>query len=128
MPAGRPGRCLHSALALLPCSASYPSNPPGHNCLKAELLVTDRSWPQREAFLAALRAKLASLPNRVAYYPGGCCRSLCNPSRSAPFSRQPCLFTRLRLWHLNGVLALVPLQARTPSTLPSFHGSVTRSS
>lgn len=46
------------------------TNNAGHNCLKAELLVTDRSWPQREAFLDALRAKLASLPNRVAYYPG----------------------------------------------------------
>lgn len=27
----------------------------GHNCLKAEVLVLDRDWPQREAFLAALR-------------------------------------------------------------------------
>lgn len=57
--------CMSECLPLVP-------PPPGHNCLKAELLVTDRSWPQREAFLDALRAKLASLPNRVAYYPGLC--------------------------------------------------------
>lgn len=42
----------------------------GHNCLKAELVVTDRSWPQRTAFLDALRRKLAQNPNRVSYYPG----------------------------------------------------------
>ncbi|PSC73701.1 NAD-dependent aldehyde dehydrogenase [Micractinium conductrix] len=46
------------------------TNNAGHNCLKAELLVTDAGWPQRERFLAALRRKLAALPNRVAYYPG----------------------------------------------------------
>lgn len=28
----------------------------GHNCLKAEVLLLDRDWPQREAFLAALRS------------------------------------------------------------------------
>lgn len=30
----------------------------GHNCLKAEVLVLDKDWPQREAFLAALRSAL----------------------------------------------------------------------
>ena len=42
----------------------------GHNCLKAELVVTCAEWPLREKFLAALRAKLGAMPNRVAYYPG----------------------------------------------------------
>jgi len=42
----------------------------GHNCLKAEILVTDAEWPQREAFLAAIRRKLAATSTRVAYYPG----------------------------------------------------------
>lgn len=42
----------------------------GHNCLKAEILVTDKDWAQRDAFLAALRKKLAATPNRVAFYPG----------------------------------------------------------
>ena len=27
----------------------------GHNCLKPEVLVTDASWPLREAFVAAIR-------------------------------------------------------------------------
>ena len=27
----------------------------GHNCTKAEILVTDRDWPQREALIAAIR-------------------------------------------------------------------------
>lgn len=53
----------------------HPHCPPlpsltGHNCLKAEMVVTDAGWPLRERFLACLRAKLASLPSRVAYYPG----------------------------------------------------------
>jgi hypothetical protein len=38
--------------------------------LKAELVVTDAAWPQREAFLAALRRGLAQSPNRIAFYPG----------------------------------------------------------
>lgn len=42
----------------------------GHNCLKAEVLVLDRDWPQREAFLAALRRALDRELQRVAYYPG----------------------------------------------------------
>ncbi len=27
----------------------------GHNCTKAEILVTDKDWPQREALVAAVR-------------------------------------------------------------------------
>ncbi|KAL4447993.1 hypothetical protein ABPG75_005212 [Micractinium tetrahymenae] len=46
------------------------TNNAGHNCLKAELVVTDASWPLRDKFLAVLRRKLTSLPNRVAFYPG----------------------------------------------------------
>ena len=50
---------------------SPPKSPAaGHNCLKAELVVTDRGWALRDKFLAALRAKLCALPPRVAYYPG----------------------------------------------------------
>lgn len=33
----------------------------GHNCLKAEVLLLDRDWPQREAFLAALRSVSSGL-------------------------------------------------------------------
>lgn len=45
-------------------------NNAGHNCLKAELVVTDRDWPLREKFLAALRRSLAAIPARVPWYPG----------------------------------------------------------
>lgn len=34
----------------------------GHNCVKAEVLMLDRDWPQREAFLAALRCDLHLAP------------------------------------------------------------------
>lgn len=42
----------------------------GHNCLKAEIVVTDAAWPQREAFLDALKKELEATPTRTAYYPG----------------------------------------------------------
>lgn len=42
----------------------------GHNCLAAELIVTCRQWPQREAFLAELRRLMSSTPQRCHYYPG----------------------------------------------------------
>lgn len=72
--AGRVTSCCTHPAYLSPClPASLPpatTATAGHNCLKAELIVTDRGWPLREKFLAALRRKLAALPNRVAYYPG----------------------------------------------------------
>ena len=42
----------------------------GFNCNAAKVLVTHRDWPQRSAFLDALRSVLRSLPPRRAYYPG----------------------------------------------------------
>jgi len=45
-------------------------NNAGHNCLAAEILVTDSAWPQREEFLDAVRRILNSTPRRTAYYPG----------------------------------------------------------
>jgi acyl-CoA reductase-like NAD-dependent aldehyde dehydrogenase len=42
----------------------------GHNCLAAEILVTDAAWPQRELFLEILRGRLAATATRVGYYPG----------------------------------------------------------
>lgn len=53
-----------------PCTPAPPPAVAGHNCLKAELVVTDAEWPLRQRFLDAVRAKLAEMPNRVAYYPG----------------------------------------------------------
>jgi acyl-CoA reductase-like NAD-dependent aldehyde dehydrogenase len=40
------------------------------NCNTPKLLVTARSWPQRESFLAAIRKAFAALPPRKAWYPG----------------------------------------------------------
>lgn len=42
----------------------------GFNCNAAKLLVLSKGWPQKEAFLTALRDVLKSLPPRPAYYPG----------------------------------------------------------
>ena len=35
----------------------------GHNCTKAEILVTDAAWPQREALVAAVRCVCQRFPN-----------------------------------------------------------------
>ncbi len=45
-------------------------NNAGFNCLTPRVLVTQRQWPQRGAFLEALERVLASIPPRQAYYPG----------------------------------------------------------
>lgn len=42
----------------------------GYNCIGAQVLVLPEAWPQRAAFLAALREALADLPERTPYYPG----------------------------------------------------------
>jgi hypothetical protein len=45
-------------------------NNAGHNCLKAEIVITDIAWPQREEFLEALRARIDAQYPKYAYYPG----------------------------------------------------------
>ncbi|KXZ52739.1 hypothetical protein GPECTOR_8g131 [Gonium pectorale] len=42
----------------------------GHNCNGLEVLITDRDWPLRPAFLAAVKEKLSRLPPRQPWYPG----------------------------------------------------------
>jgi hypothetical protein len=42
----------------------------GFNCVTTRVLVTWAGWPQRDAFLGALRKVLAAVPPRNAYYPG----------------------------------------------------------
>lgn len=42
----------------------------GHNCLAAEVIITDKAWPQREEFINAVRRHLQAAPQRSAYYPG----------------------------------------------------------
>jgi len=50
--------------------ATQMTNNAGFNCNAARVLVTQRDWPQRRAFLDALRAALRAVPRRPAYYPG----------------------------------------------------------
>lgn len=44
-------------------------NNAGHNCLAAEIVITDRSWPQRNDFLDAIRRNLDVMYFRTSYYP-----------------------------------------------------------
>ncbi len=40
------------------------------NCNACKVIVTQKSWPQREQFLELVHAALAQTPSRKAYYPG----------------------------------------------------------
>ncbi len=42
----------------------------GFNCIASQVVVLPRAWPQREAFVHAVRRTLRELPDRPAYYPG----------------------------------------------------------
>ena len=42
----------------------------GFNCIASQVLVLPQEWPQRDAFLTAVRRAFAALPDRPAYYPG----------------------------------------------------------
>lgn len=46
----------------------------GFNCNAAQVLVTSRQWPQREAFLAEVRRAISKVPSRPAFYPGAIAR------------------------------------------------------
>lgn len=50
--------------------ASMAAHNASSNCNAAKLVVTARHWPQRQAFLDALRKELAALPARPSWYPG----------------------------------------------------------
>jgi acyl-CoA reductase-like NAD-dependent aldehyde dehydrogenase len=54
--------------------ATMIANNAGFNCLTPRVLVTSKSWAQREEFMSALEAVLAALPTRRAYYPGATAR------------------------------------------------------
>lgn len=42
----------------------------GHNCIAAQTLIVSSDWPQRDAFLAAVRAVFDRLAPRAPWYPG----------------------------------------------------------
>ncbi len=46
------------------------ANNTSFNCIATKGIVTCRSWPQREEFLALVERRLASLPARPGWYPG----------------------------------------------------------
>ena len=54
------------------------TNNAGFNCTTSRVIVTAAGWPQRAGLMDRIRARLASLPTRLAYYPGA-------PERFAAF-------------------------------------------
>ncbi len=50
--------------------AGMVANNASFNCNAAKVIVTSKSWPQREQFLELVHAALAQTPARKAYYPG----------------------------------------------------------
>jgi aldehyde dehydrogenase (NAD(P)+) len=42
----------------------------GYNCIASQAVIVSSDWPQKDAFLARLRAAFAAAPARPAYYPG----------------------------------------------------------
>lgn len=50
--------------------AGMVANNGSFNCNACKVLVTQKSWPQREQFLELVHAALAQTPSRKAYYPG----------------------------------------------------------
>jgi acyl-CoA reductase-like NAD-dependent aldehyde dehydrogenase len=43
----------------------------GHNCIAGQVVLVSADWPQRQAFLDALRVAYDAAPNRPVWYPGG---------------------------------------------------------
>ena len=41
----------------------------GHNCIAGQVVLVSSDWPQRDAFLAALRTAYANAPERPVWYP-----------------------------------------------------------
>lgn len=50
--------------------ATQLANNGGFNCNAARVVITHKSWPQREQFLTQLRDTFSKISKRVAYYPG----------------------------------------------------------
>ncbi|MCA9537257.1 MAG: aldehyde dehydrogenase family protein [Myxococcales bacterium] len=50
--------------------ATQMANNGGFNCNAAKVIVLHEAWPQKRAFMDMLRAVLAAIPQRRAYYPG----------------------------------------------------------
>ncbi|MCA8986458.1 MAG: aldehyde dehydrogenase family protein [Planctomycetaceae bacterium] len=60
------------------------------NCIATKMIVTSRSWPQRETFLQMLKQILSEIPMRQAYYPGAADRfRQFAPQSDCPSGEQP---------------------------------------
>jgi len=46
------------------------ANNAGFNCTTSRVIVTAARWPQRAALMDRIRRRLATIPTRLAYYPG----------------------------------------------------------
>jgi hypothetical protein len=51
------------------------TNNAGFNCNATRVIVTDESWPGRQRLMDEIRALLAQVPTRKAYYPGAVARA-----------------------------------------------------
>lgn len=51
------------------------TNNAGFNCNATRVIVTDASWPGRQRLMDEIRALLARVPTRKAYYPGAAARA-----------------------------------------------------
>lgn len=56
----------------------------GSNCVAGQVLVVSSDWPQKDAFLDAVRRALASAPARPAWYPGSPARIAAARDGSTP--------------------------------------------
>jgi len=66
-----PGRYTPAHLAAqADMVAASIANNTSFNCIATKLVVTARSWPQREEFLGLVNRRLGALPPRPAWYPG----------------------------------------------------------
>jgi acyl-CoA reductase-like NAD-dependent aldehyde dehydrogenase len=54
------------------------------NCIATKLLVTARSWQQREAFLGLVQSRLAAASPRMAWYPGAAAAWAAVAGRATP--------------------------------------------
>lgn len=59
-------------------------NNTSYNCIATKCLVTCRSWRQREEFIGLVAARLASMPARLAWYPGSTAAWEAASGRPAP--------------------------------------------
>lgn len=71
------------------------------NCIAAQIVIISADWPQKQEFLAALRAALADAPARPAWYPG-CDTRVADARRQHPqFEAVGGTTERTALWGLD---------------------------